>query len=72
MTTKTEEKTPIQKQSLLILIGSITFISMGVLNILFQFTPLFPSIFPNLIISQDIEKIRLVQTIIGYVLYSQQ
>ncbi len=70
MATKIKEKTPIQKQSILVLIGCIVFISMGVLNILFRFTKLIPLLFPKLLISNDPDLILLVFNIIGYVMYS--
>ena len=70
MAISVKEKTLIQKNTLLILIGCIVFSSVGILNILFRFTPLLPNLFPKLIISNDPELITSVFNIIGYVMYS--
>ncbi len=70
MSTNIKDRTPIQNQTILVLIGCIVFILMGLLNILFRFTPMVATLFPKLLISGDINRIRLVFNTIGYVLYS--
>jgi len=65
-----KEPTLIAKNARLVLIGSIIFALMGLLNIAYQFTPLFPRMFPNLIASEDIDTIWFVYETISYVLYS--
>lgn len=70
MSTKITNRTPIQIQARIIWIGCIVFILMGLLNILFRFTPMVPTLFPKLIISGDLDRIRFVFQTIGYVLYS--
>ncbi len=57
MTSTKTSRTPIEKQALIIWIGSAVFISMGILNLLFYFTPFFPVVY-------------LYANTIGYVLYS--
>jgi len=70
MTTAIKNRTPIQKQLTIILIGCIVFILMGLLNILFRFTPMIPTLFPKLLISGNPNQIFFVFQTIGYVMYS--
>ena len=67
---KASNLTPIEKNTRLVLIGSIIFACMGVLNIAYQFTPIFPIMFPKLMASHDIGAIMFVYQTISYVLYS--